>query len=143
VSTEVLCDYCQKPAELVTGEVTYPRRPDLRNRNFWYCAGCQAWVSCHPPADANGRHGHGDGTVPMGRLANAELRQWRLSFHAVFDPIWKSGTMTRAEAYALVAAEMRLRVQDCHSSLFTMEQCREAVRVAAGIDLTGPRKDRT
>lgn len=140
MTTEVICDYCHQPAELVRGTVTYPRRKDLADRRFWYCAACQAWTSCHLPADKSGRRGRGDGTVPMGRLADADLRRWRQSFHAVFDPIWKTGTLTRDEAYAHVAAELRIGAQQCHSSLFTLEQCREAVRIAAGVDLTGPKK---
>lgn len=138
MSAEVVCDYCQRPAELVTGEVTYPHRKDLARRLFWHCAPCQAWVSCHLPAGTPGQRGRGDGTLPMGRLAKADLRQWRTSFHAVFDPIWKTGTMTRDAAYAVIAKEMGIDESKCNSSLFSLEQCQDATRIAAGVDLTGP-----
>lgn len=47
------------------------------------------------PAVAGG--GIGDGMVPLGRLANAELQRWRNTAHAMFDPLWKSGSMSRVK----------------------------------------------
>lgn len=45
----VTCDYCQRPAGLVTGASLYPHRPDLFEKRFWACSDCEAWVGCHPP----------------------------------------------------------------------------------------------
>lgn len=38
----VICDYCDKPAELVTGAEVYPHRPDLHHKKFWLCKPCDA-----------------------------------------------------------------------------------------------------
>ncbi|MDR7152830.1 hypothetical protein J2W49_004808 [Hydrogenophaga palleronii] len=57
-----------------SGDVICPRRPDFFHLKFWPCAPCNAYVGCHPP-------GNGDGTKPLGRLADEELRRlkkaWR------------------------------------------------------------------
>lgn len=62
---KVVCDYCGADAKLVTGDVIYPHRHDLRARRFWQCVPCDAYVGTH----ANSLNHH-----PLGRLANAELR---------------------------------------------------------------------
>lgn len=65
----VACDYCGDAAKLVTGKAIYPHRPDLFRLHFWQCEPCGAYVGCHKKEGGNG-----DGTKPLGRIANAELR---------------------------------------------------------------------
>lgn len=115
------CQYCGNPAELVTGAVIYPRRDDLHAKRFWRCAPCRAYVGCHDPGN-----GYGDGTRPLGVLANAELREAKKAVHAVLDPLWRSGRMSRKRAYRWLAERMQLRVEDCHVGHFSVEQCRRA-----------------
>ena len=83
----VHCDYCGKPALFVGGLIIYPHRLDLRSKVFYYCEPCQAWVGCHPNT-----------AVPLGRLANAELRSAKMAAHAAFDPLWRAGGQTRSSA---------------------------------------------
>jgi hypothetical protein len=106
------CDYCKQPAQLVGGEIMYPRRPDLYAKNFYRCEPCGAWVGCHP------------GTVtPLGRLANAELRAAKQRAHAAFDPLWHSGSMKRRDAYAWLASSLGIERNDCHIGMFDVQQC--------------------
>lgn len=121
----VRCDYCQGQAHLVTGKVLYPHRSDLFDRFFWYCEPCDAYVGCHAK-----NKGHGDGTVPLGRLANAELRRARGKAHTAFDAIWMSGRMTRTEAYTWLANELDIAPQNCHIGRFDAEMCRAVARIA-------------
>ena len=72
----VTCPYCNNPAVLVGGDVIYPHRPDLYEKKFWQCDPCDAYVGCHRPGV-----GYGDGTRPLGRLANAELREAKKNVH--------------------------------------------------------------
>jgi len=93
-TTSCDCDYCNQPARLcVFGGQDYPYRSDFGP--IWVCPSCDAWVRCH------------EGTTnPLGRLANAELREMRSKAHAVFDPLWQ-GKMRRdgcAEGVARSAA---------------------------------------
>lgn len=124
----VQCDYCGQPAQLVGGDAIYPHRPDLFRKKFWSCARCDAYVGCHPKAGKNGRGGLGDGTVPLGRLADRQLRRAKSSAHTLFDPIWKSGQMPRKKAYAWLAEKMGIATTDCHIGMFNVDQCNEVVR---------------
>lgn len=110
---KVVCDYCQRPASLVDGSVLYPHRPALRRKWFWRCEPCQAWVGCHEGA----KH------TPLGRLANAELREVRHGAHALFDPLWMSGTMSRSDAYAWLASELQMETALCHIGWMDVADC--------------------
>lgn len=74
------CPYCGQQASLVSGKEIYPYRPDLHDRMFWLCRPCDAYVGTHKNSK---RH------VPLGLLANADLRWARMRAHAVFDGYWK------------------------------------------------------
>ena len=114
------CPYCKAAARLVNGKVIYPatRRADLIAKSFWLCAPCKAYVGCHP------------GTVtPLGRLADADLRQAKMAAHDAFDPLWRSGRMRRGEAYAWLAAALGIPVPECHVGMFDLARCADVVRV--------------
>lgn len=118
---KVICPYCECEAELVTGRVIYPRRPDLRTLRFYLCNPCDAYVGCH--RDKSRKHGW----VPFGKLANAELRRARNAAHREFDSLWQSQRMTRKEAYAWMASSMGITKKEAHIGDFTVEQCRQLV----------------
>ena len=68
---------------------------------------------------------------PLGRLANAELRNWKKAAHAVFDPLWKYGRFRghRNAAYAWLAQKMGLPVEKTHIGMFDVGQCRKAIEI--------------
>lgn len=125
--TRPTCPYCDRQPELVTGAKIYPHRPDLFAKKFWLCAPCDAYVGCHPPAGRKGKGGVGDGSVPLGRLANAELRRAKQAAHAAFDPLWRSGEMSRSEAYAWLASALGISGENCHIGMFGVEGCRAVI----------------
>jgi hypothetical protein len=128
----VTCDYCDRVAELVTGAAIYPHRPDLFGRRFWRCAPCGAWTGCHEPGK-----GQGDGTKPLGRLANAELRRAKQAAHAAFDPLWKSRSMSRHEAYRWLAGELGISFENCHIGMFDVDGCRAVVSAVRALSESG------
>lgn len=103
------CPYCVKPAELVTGMEVYGK---WQEKFFWRCQGCDAYVGCHPGTK-----------TPLGSLANANLRDARSHAHAMFDPLWQSGKMTRSEAYAKLAEFLNIPVEACHIGYFDEYLC--------------------
>ena len=122
--TEPRCPYCGYKAKLVTGADVYPSRRDLRAKKLWRCAPCQAWVGCHPGT-----------TTPLGRLANAELRQAKMRAHAAFDPVWKakiaeglSKHHARGSAYKWLAEQIGVEREDCHIGMFDVALCDAVVR---------------
>ena len=120
-----ICRYCGGTAELVTGETLYPHRPDLFKLLFWRCAPCDAHVGCHRP-----NIGYGNGTRPLGDLANKELRLLRGFAHAAFDPLWEEGLMDRKGAYAWLAARLEISVADTHIGSFDEKLCRRTIELA-------------
>lgn len=118
----VICPYCNAAAKLVNGSVIYPHRRDLYEKQFWQCKPCDAYVGCHKP-----NVGYGNGSRPLGRLANAELRKAKSMAHAFFDPIWKDGLKKRGSAYAWLAEKLGIDSKDCHIGMFDVEQCKRVV----------------
>ncbi|TCK36433.1 uncharacterized protein DUF3268 [Paraburkholderia sp. BL8N3] len=71
------CDYCGAPAALVrAGDESYPYRDD--HGPLWLCSPCQAWIGIFPRST---RH------VPLGRLADANLRDLKAKLHAALEPL--------------------------------------------------------
>lgn len=122
------CDYCGIKAKLLRmGDAGYPYG-DRDYGPMWTCVPCKAWVGCHANSK---RH------VPLGRLADAELRQWKANVHAAFDPLWK-GKMrrdgcnqfeARNAGYKWLASELGIDVKACHVGMFDIEQCKRAIEI--------------
>ena len=126
----VTCPYCHQPAALVTGTAIYPRRADLASLKFHQCAPCAAYVGCHKPGDfavVGGKKVVSDGTLALGRLANAELRRAKQQAHAAFDPLWQARTMGRKQAYAWLAKQLGLHQVAAHIGEFDVDQCMRVV----------------
>lgn len=125
------CQYCGQAAELTTGHEIYGGRADLSHLKFWKCDPCNAWVGCHKRDDwthQDGRSVRSDGTLPMGVLANGELRAAKQRAHSAFDPLWREGAMTRANAYAWLKKETNF--DDAHIGGCTVAQCRIVCEVS-------------
>lgn len=112
--TEVICDYCNRPAKLVTGKEIYPNRTDLKKIKIWSCEPCDAYVGTHKNTKDH---------KPLGRLANATLRSAKQKAHKEFDPLWKYGYMERKEAYRLLAEHLKIDGKDCHIGMFDVLTC--------------------
>ena len=114
---KIFCDYCGKEAVLVGGVEIYPHRKDLYHRKFWMCKDCDAYVGTHK----NG--------VPLGRLANSELRAEKIKTHAAFDKLWKKGKQTRSEAYIWLAEKLEISSKQCHIGIFDVDMCKKVISI--------------
>lgn len=120
-----ICPYCSTSSKMITGRSMYPGRKDLWNRTFYHCAPCDAHVGTH------------QGTkLPLGRLANAELRAAKQQAHAAFDPIWRrlideghKKSLARAAAYRWLTTTLRLQRGECHIGMFDLSLCRQVIEV--------------
>lgn len=119
---KVPCSYCDRPARLVMGREIYRHLHHLRLQWFWLCEPCDAYVGCHRKGC-----GQGYGTKPLGRLANAQLRRAKMAAHDAFDPLWKSGRMARGDAYAWLAGQLGISVENCHIGMFDVDGCNAVV----------------
>lgn len=116
---EVFCPYCGKRAEFVdSAEVYHGRSYGM----IYLCRPCDAYVGCH---------GNGKGDSPKGRLANAELRRWKIAAHNAFDPLWKFGPFRgrRNIAYAWLAEQMGLPKEKTHIGMFDVAECQQVIQI--------------
>jgi len=125
---QVICDYCGKSAKLVTGKKIYPRSPALAKLKIWACLSCDAHVGTHKDSKDH---------APLGRLANKELRAWKIKAHAVFDPWWKSGEMNRKEAYRRLKVLLGMDTQP-HVGFMSLEECKRMVELVAEASKPSP-----
>lgn len=110
------CPYCNKPVEFLADSSEI-----YHGKNYgpiYVCRTCQAWVGCHKGT-----------TNPLGRLADKELRSLKIALHDEFDSIWKSGMMTRKDAYQWLAGQLGIPVDECHIGMFDNEMCKKAIDV--------------
>lgn len=89
IMTARICPYCMGEPEF------HLDSSFLYGKNYgpiFRCHGCDAHVGCHPGT-----------SNPLGRLADRRLRDMKKEVHNKwFDPLWKTGKMTRKEAYLLL-----------------------------------------
>lgn len=78
MTEQLRCPYCGSPAKLTTSQQIYGSNFDYGA--MWCCVNyplCHAYVGCHPGTE-----------IPLGRLANKELREAKKKAHAAFDRLW-------------------------------------------------------
>lgn len=129
---KLVCVECNgTEAGLVSGAVIYPHLPNLSRKKFWRCP-CGAYVGCHPGT-----------SEALGRPAGPETRKARGYVHAILDPLWRNAPdlyppdakafgirkVARTRCYEWLADKMGLTADECHTAMFTIDQCRQAYRL--------------
>lgn len=108
------CRYCQSRVSLVKNDEIYGRT--YGDWPYAYlCRTCNAYVGLHPHTD-----------LPLGILADQDLRLARQRNKAIFLHLVKVSHSTRNEAYAWLADELGIPHMHCHWGWFDDEQCRQA-----------------
>ena len=94
---KIYCVSCEVEvtARLTSGKEVYPHRPDLFNLPFWKCDACNNFVGCH--------HKTANRTKPLGCIPSPAIKAIRKQLHAVIDPIWESGRMSRGAVYSTMS----------------------------------------
>lgn len=108
------CPYCGGKTEYIDSAAIYGRSYGM----IYLCKSCRAYVGCH------------EGTAQAkGRLANAELREWKKKAHYVFDPIWQSKKMWRKQAYQWLSEKMGIPTDYTHIGMFDVEECKKVISI--------------
>lgn len=112
------CRYCGNEVVLTSNAEIYGK--EYGNGKCYLCRNCRAFVGIHTGT-----------TIPLGTLANDELRKARNEAHKLFDKLWKQPTriMTRYEAYKWLANKMNLKIKETHIALFEIEQCNQVIEL--------------
>lgn len=116
-SSSLVCPACGAAAELTTGVIVYPHRPDLHHRRFWRCPAGHSHVGCHSGT-----------SVPLGCLATGSTRAARHRAHEAFDPLWSGRErrfLTRTEAYEWLARSLGIPSEECHIGRFDDKTCEQ------------------
>jgi hypothetical protein len=128
-SREIYCAGCGHAviARLTNGAEVYPHRRDLAALPFWRCDACRNFVGCH--------HKTRDRTRPLGCIPTPAIKRERQRIHAVIDPIWQRGTMTRRQVYREVA--IALGIDEFHTAeIRSVEDARAAYISASALAQT-------
>lgn len=133
----VVCDYCGKDAALVAGDVIYPSNPQAHHRMFWFCKPCDAWTATHENSPTH---------KPIGRMANAQLREARKRALMAFNPLWLAGhgmflqanllvskSYCVGVAYKWLADRMGITTKTCHIGSMNEQQCEQAKRICQSL----------
>ena len=65
-------------------------------------------------------------------LVSAETHEARKKAHIVFDEVWKSGKMSRSEAYRRLSEALNLPNDRCHIAEFDAYQCEKVIEYSNG-----------
>ena len=103
-----------------SGEEGAPRL--IPGRRAMVCPGCGAYVYCHPLT-----------SVPLGSVADKELRRLRWEAHQLFGMLLRLKLKrSRYNAYSWLSLRLGLSKDITHMGLFDAATCRRAIEVCAG-----------
>lgn len=118
LSAPKLCRYC-------FGQVSLFNNSEVYGKSYgkwpwvYLCKGCDAYVGLHP-----------DTWIPLGTLANKELRQARKDAKLVFNQLWiysDNKVKARSKAYKALADHLKIHLNHCHFGLFEIDSCLKAI----------------
>lgn len=96
----------------------------------WHCYTCEARVACVKYEK-----------YPLGTMASRSLRSNRVRVHEGFDKLWKSGLMTRDNAYRWLSDFTGLPPSKCHIGLFTPKICNQVIKELKSMGLYDSSRD--
>ncbi|KOP68932.1 hypothetical protein AMS62_03245 [Bacillus sp. FJAT-18019] len=112
----VTCCYCSSDVIYTSNATIYGK--EYGNGRVYKCTGCDAYVGVH------------DGTnIPLGRLANRELRGLKKRCHSLFDSAWKVKKIRRRQAYSRMAERLGIPVNECHFGWFDKDLLIKAIDI--------------
>ncbi len=114
IFTGKICPYCLKGTEFVESSIIYGKNYGM----IYLCKSCDAYVGVHKGTNKS-----------LGRLANAELRKWKILAHKYFDKLYKSSNRfnSRKEAYQWLSKIMQVDKEYAHIAMFDVKQCKKLI----------------
>lgn len=112
------CPYCGAKATLRPSSAVYGERAK-DGRYLYVCDRyplCDAYVGAHIKSK-----------LPMGTLADGNLRNKRIQAHKVFDKMWKSGPMKKWQAYKWLQSKFGLNSEQAHIAKFSEYMCDQLI----------------
>lgn len=120
---EIYCCECKTKvaAILTTGKEIYPHREDLCGLPFWQCPNCKKYVGCHKNSK----------NKPLGNIPTKEIRNARQHIHALIDPLWKDGFITRDNFYNELSSKLGWGYHT--ANIRSIDEARQVYKIALDI----------
>jgi hypothetical protein len=83
---------------------------------IWHCNKCDAIVGTHPGTN-----------MPLGYMANKDIRNKRGKLHRLLDPLWQAKIYDRDVLYDALAHLLNMEPQECHVSTLRPKQLTIAI----------------
>lgn len=114
------CPYCGSSTILRSADGIY--KNNSRSTMLYVCKNypkCDSYVRVH------------DGTtIPMGTVANRELRALRREAHKHFDKLYEEGYMTKDDAYQWLASLIGIPLSEAHIGYFGDYYCKKVIEAS-------------
>lgn len=110
----IRCPYCGAQAALRPSSAVYGRKA-TPGEYLYVCSrypACDSYVGVHKKS-----------MLPMGTLANGDLRNTRIRAHQSFDRIWKYKIMEKWQAYQWLQDKFALNSEQAHIAKFSEYMC--------------------
>lgn len=128
----LICPYCDSNAPLSSTTRIY------HGRDFGLAYICEKFPECDSYVGV-----HKGTEKPLGRLANKELRDWKIKAHAAFDELWRRKlakrrrergsdykvVYARGSGYKWLREQLGIEAKDCHIGMFDVDMCKRVVEV--------------
>lgn len=111
----VKCPYCRSLAVKRPASFIYEEKNWDQDAYIYVCSRypfCNAYVAAHKKTG-----------LPMGTLANGELRHKRILAHRVFNRLWQEGYMEKQSAYRWLQVQLSLPESMTHIAMFSEYLC--------------------
>jgi len=113
----VRCIYCGGNVIFTSNAEVYGK--EYGNGKCYKCTNCDAFVGVHTGTD-----------IPLGILANKELRILKKHCHDLFDPSWQGkNNIKRGQAYRILAKKLRIPAENCHFGWFGKKMLEKCVKI--------------
>ena len=87
---------------------------------------CARYPKCNAYVNAHKKSG-----LPMGTLADPDLRRKRILAHRALDSLWKHGPLTKKQAYRWLQGALGLPEAQAHIALFSHYQCDRVIALCS------------
>ncbi len=115
---QIYCPYCGAKATLRPARAVYGDA--AKTDGYLYV--CDRYPECDSYVGA-----HKTTKLPMGTLANGNLRHKRIEAHKAFDWMWKSGLMKKWQAYKWMQGKLALTDEQAHIAKFSEYMCDQLI----------------
>ena len=116
-ASKMRCPYCGGKVVYRSADGIY--RDNSKKINLYVC-------SHYPMCDAYVRT-HQDTNIPVGSMANGKLRALRTTAHRYFDQLYKTGVMSKQEAYRWLADLIGAPLSEAHIGHLGEYYCKQVI----------------